>query len=109
MSSLIDLTKKLKSLRFAVVGGGYHDGLYNFLNKNKNQMKEQISEWIIKNGEEVKLTVKGAIWLNLVVIAISILSGEFIAMLISAPRILVAEAMFFVPAVYAIKYIKENY
>lgn len=31
MSSLIDLTKKLKSLRFAVVGAGYQMGEWTFV------------------------------------------------------------------------------
>jgi hypothetical protein len=62
-----------------------------------------VVKWIGENAKEIRSTAIGLGLMNLIVLALSVMCGEFVSLLSILPRILVSEVLFFVPIVYAVK------
>lgn len=69
-------------------------------------MKDLAVKWIYDNAKEIKTVVFGFLMLNLVVVALAIVSGQFLQLLLVSIRIVLTEILLVVPAVMLYKEFK---
>lgn len=66
-------------------------------------MKDLIVKWIYDNANDIRKTAVALGIIDLVILGLAVISGEFISLLSILPRIVVAEVLFFVPCVLVVK------